>query len=172
MEYKLYFNVATSVATIKPAPGSSTAGSILLGTFVDDAPGLHDTDGQVFFHHVRDALYPAGYTDMSLVQILLKQPPLFATNPAITGTVNVGEVLTCTPGTHTGLLPMTVAYKWFYRNTAGGANLAPAGHIDDAATFTPQAALQGKYLVCEVTLTNADGTLKKVTTAAGPVVAV
>ena len=111
MEYKIYFNVATNVATIKLAPGSTTPGSMLLGTFVDDAPGLHDTDGQVFFHHVRDALYPAGYTDMSLVQILLKQPPLFATNPAITGTVKVGEVLTCTPGTRLNNSPTLLVLR-------------------------------------------------------------
>ena len=47
----------------------------------------------------------------------------------------------------------------------------PAGHTTNGDTFTPLVALQGKYLVAEVTANNADGTTKALSNTVGPIAA-
>jgi hypothetical protein len=69
--------------------------------------------------------------------------------PAITGTVEVGEVLTLSNGTFTGDATITYAYRWF----AGGVAISGA----TANTFTLTADQLGKIIAGRVVATNSSG---------------
>jgi hypothetical protein len=75
-------------------------------------------------------------------------PPSAAT-PTITGTLNVGQVITCAPGNWSG--NPSFAYQWL-RN---GAQIVGA----TASTYVVQAADKGTGVQCQVTGTNAAGTI-------------
>lgn len=76
--------------------------------------------------------------------------PEFTAAPAISGTIEVGEVATCSTGTATGDATITYAYQWF----AGGVAITTLGN---ASTFTITSTQLGKKLSCRVTATNASG---------------
>lgn len=69
--------------------------------------------------------------------------------PTITGTAQVGQILTATTGTFTGDAVITYAYQWF----AAGVSVVDA----TANTFTPTTAELGKIITVRVTATNASG---------------
>lgn len=75
--------------------------------------------------------------------------PTLTVAPAITGTAEVGEVLTLSNGTFTGDATITYQYAWF----AGGVLIAGA----TANTFTLTSAQLGKVITATVTATNASG---------------
>lgn len=79
---------------------------------------------------------------------VLASPPTTSADPTITGTVAVGETLTCNPGTWSG--SPSFSYQWL-RN---GANIAAAS----ASTYTLAAADEGKAIQCRVTAANGDAT--------------
>lgn len=90
-------------------------------------------------------------------------PPTLTVNPAITGTAEVGEVLTLSNGTFTGDAVITYAYQWF----AGGVAISGA----NANTFTLTSAQLGKVITARVTATNASGSASgysAATTAVAP----
>lgn len=74
--------------------------------------------------------------------------PEFTAAPAITGTIEVGEIATCSTGTVTGS-GLSYAYQWF----AGGVAIVGA----TANTFTILTAQLGKKLQCRVNATNTSG---------------
>jgi hypothetical protein len=76
--------------------------------------------------------------------------PEFTAAPAITGTIEVGEIATCSTGTATGDAVITYAYQWF----AGGVAITGA----TANTFTITSTQLGKKLQCRVVASNASGT--------------
>lgn len=76
-------------------------------------------------------------------------PPAFTVTPAITGTAEVGEVLTVSNGTVTGDAPITYSYQWF----AGG--VAISGATD--STFTLTSAQLGKIIQARVSANNIAG---------------
>lgn len=75
--------------------------------------------------------------------------PAFTAAPAITGTLTVGQVATCSTGTVTGDAVITYAYQWF------AAGVAIFGAI--ASTYTLTSAELGKKLQCRVIASNASG---------------
>lgn len=75
--------------------------------------------------------------------------PEYTALPAISGTIEVGEVATCSTGTATGDATITYAYQWF----AGGVAIAGA----TANTFTITSTQLGKKLQARVTATNSSG---------------
>ena len=74
--------------------------------------------------------------------------PQFTANPVITGTLEVGEILTCSNGTVTGTEPITYSYQWKRGTTNIGL---------DQNTYTTVVADEGENITCEVTATNAFG---------------
>lgn len=74
-------------------------------------------------------------------------PPQQSSPGSITGTIQVGQTLTCDPGTWTG--SPTFAYQWL-RN---GAEIAGA----KASTYALQEADEGTAVQCQVLATNAGG---------------
>ena len=74
--------------------------------------------------------------------------PVCTVAPAVTGTVTVGQVLTC--GNGTWLNSPTYAYQW---RRAGVGNITGA----TAATYTLAAADHGYVVECEVSATNGAG---------------
>lgn len=76
-------------------------------------------------------------------------PPVNTVAPAITGTAQVAQVLTCSTGTFTGDATITYAYQWF----AGGVAISGA----NASTFTVTSAQVGKVISCRVLATNSSG---------------
>ena len=75
--------------------------------------------------------------------------PTLTVSPAITGTAEVGELLTCSTGTFTGTATITYAFQWY----AAGAAIANATN----ATYTLTAAELGKVITCRVRATNLAG---------------
>lgn len=93
----------------------------------------------------------------------VQQIPANTVLPAITGTAQVGQVLTVSNGTWTGTPAPTFARQW----KADGANIAGA----TATTYTPVVGDVGKVITCTVTATNAAGTLPATTAATAAVIA-
>lgn len=77
--------------------------------------------------------------------------PAVTVSPAVTGTTNVGDTLTCTDGTWTGTAPITYSYQW--KQDPGGVDIPGA----TGATYVLQASDQGKDVFCRVTAHNAAG---------------
>ncbi len=90
-------------------------------------------------------------------------PPANTAAPAITGTAQVGQVLTASTGTWTGSPTPTYTYAW----AVGGT--AVAGQT--ASTYTPVAGDVGKTVVVTVTAHNSAGTASKASAATAAVVA-
>ena len=76
-------------------------------------------------------------------------PPVLTVAPAITGTAETGENLTCSTGTFSGDATITYTYKWF----AGGTTIA--GETANVLTLT---TAQLTFIVtCRVEATNSSG---------------
>lgn len=80
---------------------------------------------------------------------LVRKAPFDTGAPSASGTPAVGQTLTCTTGSWTGIATLAYSYKWL-RN---GAAIAGAS----ASTYVVQAADQGNSVGCEVTATNTSG---------------
>jgi hypothetical protein len=81
--------------------------------------------------------------------------PTNTTPPSITGTPQVGQVLTAQPGTWTSTTTPTFAYQWQRCNTTGAACANITGATSQ--TYTVQTADQGATLRVQVTATNTGG---------------
>jgi hypothetical protein len=77
---------------------------------------------------------------------MVRVEPASKVAPVASGTPTVGQTLSCSSGSWTGIGTLTYAYKWL-RN---GAAIASAS----ANTYTVQTADQGAGLACVVTATN------------------
>lgn len=88
------------------------------------------------------------------MQLALQAPPLNTIPPAVSGTPQVGGVLTTTNGSWTATAP-TFAYQWLRCVTATTECTAIAGAT--AATYTAATADQGSTLEASVTATNPAG---------------
>jgi Ca2+-binding RTX toxin-like protein len=80
-------------------------------------------------------------------------PPVNSAAPAITGTPDVGQTLTATNGTWTGLGPMTFAYQWQNGGGATWNDIAGA----NANTYVVAPSDSGKQVRLVVTASNDDG---------------
>lgn len=94
-------------------------------------------------------------------------PPVNTVAPEISGTPELGEVLTGTDGTWTANPAPTFAYAWQRSadGSTGWANIAGA----DAATYTLVADDVDQYIRLEVTGTNTQGSDEAVSNVLGPV---
>lgn len=87
--------------------------------------------------------------------------PAFTAPAAITGTLEVGEVITVSNGTTTGTATITFAYQWYADGVAvSGAN---------ASTFTLTNAQLGKTMSARVAATNSSGSATSYATASAVV---
>ena len=75
--------------------------------------------------------------------------------PAISGTAEVGKVLTTTNGTWSGTTPLSFSYQWRRCNNNGGSCADISGANDN--TYTAQNADGGNTLRAVVTAKNSDG---------------
>ncbi len=89
--------------------------------------------------------------------------PFNSVKPAITGTAQVGQVLTSTPGTWSGPGPFTYTRRWM----ANGATISGAA----AATYTPVSGDIGKKISVEVRASNAFGAAFATSTETSAVIA-
>lgn len=76
-------------------------------------------------------------------------PPVNTVAPAITGTAQEGQIVTCSIGTWTGTPTITFAYQW-KRN---GSNIGSATN----STYTLVTADVSQSITCQVTATNGSG---------------
>lgn len=75
--------------------------------------------------------------------------PVLTASPAVTGTAEVGETLTCSTGTFTGDAPITYDYQWFANGVAvQGAN---------TSTYELSSSDIGKIFMCRVMAKNNSG---------------
>jgi len=88
--------------------------------------------------------------------------PVNEVAPAVTGTPQVGQTLTCNPGTWSGT--PTFTYQWRANSTNIASNATNA-------TYVPIAAQVGKSLDCMVKGTNANGNASVASNSVGPIVA-
>jgi len=106
---------------------------------------------------------------MGLDQILLitgfggsaRPGPNNTVRPAITGTVEETETLTCSDGTWVGTGTITFAYQWL----RGGQPITG----ETSATYVVTLADRGFLLTCRVTAADDDGNRSKLSNAVGPV---
>jgi hypothetical protein len=75
--------------------------------------------------------------------------PVNTVAPAVTGTAQVGQTLSCTTGTWTGIATITYAYQWQY----GTTNIPSA----TSSTYVIAGAYAGQTIRCVVTATNPAG---------------
>ncbi len=169
--------ISTDKKIIHVAAGAASlpATYINIGTYdhdeADDPLGEH-AEGHVMVNHVREilgrtswadpndpALWPENITDLSALKIYegATSAPVRVTSPAITGTAQVGQLLTCSAGAWTGPT-VTLARRWF----ANGVVIAGA----TAATYSPVVGQIGQVITCEVTPSNTYGTGTPFVTAA------
>jgi predicted secreted protein len=84
-------------------------------------------------------------------------------DPAVTGTVEVGETLTTTNGTWLG--SPSFARQWQFNDGTGWANIGGATGL----TYIIDGAYEGDLIRCRVTATVAYGSLVKFSNTVGPV---
>jgi hypothetical protein len=75
--------------------------------------------------------------------------PVNTVAPAISGNESVGNTLTCSTGTWTGVPMPTYAYQWYNNDVAISG--------ETSSTYTLQASDEGDIIHCTVTATNAIG---------------
>jgi hypothetical protein len=97
--------------------------------------------------------------DAALIATLLKAP-LNNGLPAISGTAQLGQTLSCSTGSWTAYPSPSFAYQWRRDGTAIGGTTG--------STYIVQAADQGHTLTCEVTASNSAG--HEAATSAGVVI--
>lgn len=87
--------------------------------------------------------------DLTVAGTGFEARPVNKIKPKITGTAQVGQVLTCSTGTWTSQSPVTYTYAWYKTGVAiGGAT---------AAAYTPVVGDVGATLTCRVAATNSQG---------------
>jgi hypothetical protein len=87
--------------------------------------------------------------------------PKNTVRPAVTGTAEEGETLTCSDGTWVGSGTITFAYQWFRGSQAITG--------ETSATYVVDAADSGLLISCRVTATDDDGSKSKRSNSVGPV---
>jgi hypothetical protein len=95
-------------------------------------------------------------------------PPASPTNtvaPVISGTNNIGQVLTTTDGTWTGTPAPTFAYQWF-RGAAAISGQTATTYTIQSQDLHPTA----QAITCQVTATNASGTAVATSNIITPVI--
>lgn len=172
--FQIAYNAGTKVATVQPFNDALPGGSVNIGDFYHDEEldRLGEGDTHVVFHHVRDALYkrsaanpaqvamfPENITDMASVSIVIDNlaNPLSLNTlaPDVSGTAQVGQILTTTNGTWSGS-PLSYTRQWKRADAANGTgNVTNIGA--GATTYTAVIGDLGKYIFCEVIATNANG---------------
>ena len=90
-------------------------------------------------------------------------PNIGSTKPTMTGTANVGEVLTAASGSWNEFpAPLSTTYEWYRcpsAVTTAAATLTGCGSsLSTATSYTPGQADSGKFIVLRVIRTNAAGT--------------
>ena len=85
--------------------------------------------------------------------------PVATTEPSITGTVQVGQTLTASPGNWTSATTLTLSYQW-ERCASNGTSCSPIGGAT-SQTYTIQQADAGHALTVTVRATNQYGTTTK-----------
>jgi len=91
-------------------------------------------------------------------------PPVNTVAPAITGTAQEGETVTCSTGTWTGTPTITFAYQW-KRN---GSNIGSATN----STYVLVTADVAQSITCQVTATNGFGSASATSNTITPIAAV
>jgi CSLREA domain-containing protein len=95
----------------------------------------------------------AGSTDLCAAG--QPQAPTVVTDPAVSGTPSVGNILTASTGTWNGTQPITYAYEWRRCDDAGAACTPIPGA--SASQYTLVAADQGSTIRVAVTASNSVG---------------
>lgn len=90
-------------------------------------------------------------------------PPVNTVAPAITGTAQEGQIVTCSTGTWTGTPTITFAYQW-KRN---GSNIGSATN----STYTLVTADVSQSITCQVTATNGSGSASATSNTITPIAA-
>jgi hypothetical protein len=96
-----------------------------------------------------------GTTTADAAAVAVPDAPVLLERPKITGAAEVGEVLTCGPGTWSGA-PTAYSYRW---SDTGGTE------IGTAATYTVRDADAGRTVICAVIARNAGGVTTAVVSA-------
>ena len=95
--------------------------------------------------------------------------PVNTVLPAVTGTVTVGQTLTCSTGTWTGSPAPTYTYQWYHGITGIGFT-AIGGKV--SSTYVVEQGYVGEELYCKVTATNTMGAVVANSATVGLVVAI
>lgn len=90
--------------------------------------------------------------------------PVNTVAPVVSGTLNVGQTLSCTTGTWTGTGTITYAYQWV--NSVSG-NIGGA----TSSTYLLQATDETDNISCVVTATDDNGPTSQASNVVGPIVA-
>lgn len=185
-DYQIAYNATTRTATVQVLNDALPVGSINIGTFEHDEASdpLGETLNHVLFHHVRDALYkrsavnpanpamfPYNITDMDRVTIVndttANLVPVNTVAPAITGTLEVGSVLTTTNGTWSNSPTYTRQWKISLDNDGPWLDIAAATNT----TYIPLIGDLTKFIRCDITATNVNGVTVQVSNVVGPIAA-
>lgn len=180
--YQIAYNPTTRIALIQEDGADVPEGSVNIGEF-EYEPG----DINVFFHHVRDALYhrktdgtpgfwPQNETDMQRITIQgpeeeepEPEPGEAPTNdeePTIAGDAEIGATLTVTPGEWSGDPEPTLTYQW---QTGDGENFTDLAGAT-GTTYEVQASDEGNHIRVRERATNTEGTEDAFSNSIGPII--
>jgi len=95
-------------------------------------------------------------SNASAVVASVGQGPASSSPPTITGSAQVGQTLTASPGSWSGTTPISFAYQWLRCDSPAVGCVG----VGTAQTYTVQSADNGKVLQVVVTATNAAGSAK------------
>ncbi|HVO55938.1 MAG TPA: lamin tail domain-containing protein [Solirubrobacterales bacterium] len=88
---------------------------------------------------------------------VVNHPPVKVTGPAASGSTYVGSSLSCDPGSWNGVPAPSFGYQWL-------SNGSPIGSAT-SSSYTTTAADAGAAISCEVTATNASGSVSAISNA-------
>lgn len=98
-------------------------------------------------------------------------PPRPGTEPAVSGTPRVGEILRTTRGSWTGTEPITYAYRWYRCQGAGAPDASDCQRIGNAPndTYKLREADAGFRIRSQIVATNSDGSARATSNPTQPV---
>src|SRR5262249_14364093 len=103
----------------------------------------------------------------SQTAVVAAAPPSNTAAPSVSGSAQVGQVLSASPGSWSGTAPISYAYQWRRCDSSGSAGADIAGAT--ASSYSAVTADQGSTLRVAVTATNAAGSSTASSAATGVV---
>ncbi len=155
---------ATGTLSSSPSPGYATIGA---GSSQGDPSG--NNGWETFNGQIADvSIYRTALSQATVdaqYEEAVGNTPTNTASPAITGTPNIGDVLTASSGSWSGSIPITYTYQWQDCTTAADTSCSNISGAT-SSTYTVQSADAGSFVAVKVTGTNSNGSASALSASA------